>query len=113
MKKTWQLSRCAINKKAKNSEQNIFGLYQNNILLTDPFKIAEAFNSHFTKAPGMIIEQINPIMMQSVIYFGIGQLSGGLTHQSSARLTYKLVMKKYSMQLGYPNPKIQMILMKS
>ncbi len=59
MKKTWQLLRCAINKKSKNKEQSIPGIFHNNLIVTQPSKIADIFNDFFTTAPEKIVNQIS------------------------------------------------------
>ncbi len=61
MKKTWQLLRCAINKKTKNAKHNLSCILHDNKLLTQPSEIAKALNLHFSEAPSKIVEQVNPV----------------------------------------------------
>ena len=60
LKTTWNLIRCAINRKPKKDEQKVPCLFNNNIMYTDPLTIANMFNEFFINVPSQIVEQIPP-----------------------------------------------------
>ncbi len=60
LKNTWNLIRCAINRKPKKDEQNVLCLFNNNILHSDPITIANILNEFFVNVPLQIIDQLPP-----------------------------------------------------
>lgn len=59
-KKTWQVISSAINKKPKNKNENIPGIFNNNILKKQPSEIADIVNSFFSTEHENIAMKINP-----------------------------------------------------
>ena len=58
LRKTWQILNEAIS--SKKSPQKISSIKINNVLVSDPVKIANHFNSYFTSIASKISEEINP-----------------------------------------------------
>ena len=59
LKKSWELIRLAMRKKAEKSS-SIANILSNNQLVSDPQEIANLFNEFFTSIPSSIIDEINP-----------------------------------------------------
>ncbi len=60
LKKTWQLIRCAINRKPKKTDNPIPCLTIDNFSIHDPIEIANCLNRFFTSAPQLIVDKIPP-----------------------------------------------------
>ncbi len=61
LKKTWNLIRLATNMKPKKGNSNLITLKINNVLNSDPVKVANYFNEFFATIPHKIVAGINKI----------------------------------------------------